>query len=132
MMMFQSMDYSRNITTVTDNCSIDYVNTSTLKTFESNMNILEESSSGSKPYAVSHLLHIVIDPFLIVFGTYGNALSFYIMRRGSLKKVSTCFYMSMLAIFDTCEYIIHYIIRREELEGLYCLIKSHMHDQSRF
>ena len=49
----------------------------------------------------ARLLQVFIRPILVVLGTYGNALSFYIMRRGSLKKVSTCFYMAMLAIADT-------------------------------
>ena len=47
------------------------------------------------------LLHIVIRRVLIVFGTIGNSLSFYIMRQGSLKKMSTCFYLSILALADT-------------------------------
>ena len=47
------------------------------------------------------LLHVVIRPILIVFGTIGNGLSFYIMRQGSLKKMSTCFYLSILALADT-------------------------------
>ena len=45
--------------------------------------------------------YIVIRPILIVFGTIGNGLSFYIMRQGSLKKMSTCFYLSILALADT-------------------------------
>ena len=53
---------------------------------------------------VVRLLHVFIRPILIILGTYGNAVSFYIMRRGSLKEVSTCFYMAMLAIADTREY----------------------------
>ena len=58
---------------------------------------------------VARLIEVFIRPILFIFGTYGNAVSFYIMRRGSLKKLSTCFYMAMLAIADTREYILHYI-----------------------
>ena len=47
------------------------------------------------------MLNLVIRPVLIVFGTIGNGLSFYIMRQGSLKKISTCFYLSLLALADT-------------------------------
>ena len=36
-----------------------------------------------------------------VFGGFGNILTFIVMQRGSLKEVSTCFYMSMLALADT-------------------------------
>ena len=52
---------------------------------------------------IARLLQVFIRPVLVILGTYGNAVSFYIMRRGSLKKVSTCFYMAMLAIADTRE-----------------------------
>ena len=50
---------------------------------------------------LGRILNLVIRPFLIVFGTIGNGLSFYIMRQGSLKKMSTCFYLSILALTDT-------------------------------
>ena len=36
-----------------------------------------------------------------VLGGFGNILTFIVMRGGSLKNVSTCFYMSMLALADT-------------------------------
>ena len=32
-------------------------------------------------------------------------LTFIVMQRGSLKEVSTCFYMSVLALADTGKYI---------------------------
>ena len=47
------------------------------------------------------LIHVIGRPILIVFGTIGNLLAFYVMRRGSLKNVSTCFYMAVLGIADT-------------------------------
>ena len=31
----------------------------------------------------------------------GNLLTFYVMRSGSLKHVSSCFYMAILALADT-------------------------------
>ena len=42
---------------------------------------------------------------LPVFGGIGNILTFIVMQRGSLKEVSTCFYMSVLALADTGKYI---------------------------
>ena len=50
---------------------------------------------------ITRILHLVIRPVLIVCGTIGNGLSFYIMRQGSLKKMSTCLYLSILALADT-------------------------------
>ena len=35
------------------------------------------------------------------FGGFGNILTFIVMQRGSLKEISVCFYMSMLALSDT-------------------------------
>ena len=50
---------------------------------------------------IARLIQIIVRPILIVMGTIGNCLSFYIMRRTSLKDVSSCFYMSVLALADT-------------------------------
>ena len=50
---------------------------------------------------IARWIHIIVRPVLIVFGTIANCLSFYVMRRTSLKYVSSCFYMSLLALADT-------------------------------
>ena len=52
---------------------------------------------------IARLINIIVRPILVVFGTIGNGLSFFIMRRSSLKNLSTCFYMSILALTDTGE-----------------------------
>ena len=61
---------------------------------------IQETLTLSKEELI-RILNLVIRPVLIVFGTIGNGLSFYIMRQGSLKKMSTCFYLSILALIDT-------------------------------
>ena len=53
---------------------------------------------------ITRIIHVIVRPTLVVFGTIGNILSFYIMRRSSLKHLSTCFYMSILALADTGEW----------------------------
>ena len=40
-----------------------------------------------------------------VVGGFGNILTFIVMQKASLKEVSTCFYMSMLALADRGKYI---------------------------
>ena len=50
---------------------------------------------------ISRLFQIIVRPILLVVGTVGNFVSFYVMRRTSLKDVSSCFYMSLLALVDT-------------------------------
>ena len=42
---------------------------------------------------------------LPVLGGFGNMLTFIVMQRGSLKEISTCFYMSILALADAGKYI---------------------------
>ena len=49
----------------------------------------------------TRLMQVYIRPVIIVGGTVGNLLTFCVMRRGSMKKVSTCFYMAILALADT-------------------------------
>ena len=53
---------------------------------------------------IARWIHMIVRPIIIVIGTTGNCLSFYIMRRTSLKNVSSCFYMSMLALADTSKW----------------------------
>ena len=45
---------------------------------------------------IARLIQIIIRQILILVGTLGNCLSFYVMRRTSLKHVKSCFYMSLL------------------------------------
>ena len=45
-------------------------------------------------------------PVILVIGTMGNLMTFIIMQRGALKHSSTCFYMAMLSVADTCKYFL--------------------------
>ena len=62
---------------------------------------IQETLTLSAEEELARILNLIIRPVLIVFGTIGNGLSFYIVRQGSLKKMSTCFYLSILALADT-------------------------------
>ena len=79
--------------------------TESLNTFNYTQNQTElnqrAASNGINYEEITRMIHVIVRPLLIVCGTIGNMLSFYIMRRGSLKEVSTCFYMSILALADT-------------------------------
>ena len=48
-----------------------------------------EHHSGVDHQEIGRMMHVVLEPMLIVFGTIGNLLTFYVMRSGSLKDVST-------------------------------------------
>ena len=50
---------------------------------------------------IARLIQIIIRPILIIVGTIGNCLTIYIMRQTSLKDISTCFYMVVLAVADS-------------------------------
>ena len=49
------------------------------------------------------LVFLIGTTVLLIIGTVGNILTITVMRRGSLKKISTCFYMSVLALGDLGE-----------------------------
>ena len=63
---------------------------------------LNDTGQPTQTVEIVRIIDLTIKPIL-VFGTLGNGLSFYIMRRTSLKNLSTCFYMSILALADTGE-----------------------------
>ena len=87
------------------NSSISFHNVSNVSVF--NVNITETDDSAELTMwdnrEIARIIHVIVRPTLVVFGTIGNTLSFYIMRRTSLKNLSTCFYMSILALADTGE-----------------------------
>ena len=69
-------------------------------------NTTKESSISAETFQwtnaeIARLIQIIARPILIMLGTVGNCLTIYIMRRTSLKDVSNCFYMSILAVADT-------------------------------
>ena len=69
-------------------------------------NTTTESSIGEKTFKwtdaeIARLIQVIVRPVLIILGTIGNCLTMYIMRRTSLKDLSSCFYMTVLAVADT-------------------------------
>ena len=50
---------------------------------------------------IVRMIQVIGRPPIIVLGTIGNLLTFFTMQRGSLKHLSTCFYMAILALADT-------------------------------
>ena len=45
---------------------------------------------------------------VLILGSIGNIMSFAILRNGDLNKLSTCFYMSVLAIIDTGKFKLYH------------------------
>ena len=70
------------------------------------INETQQIFAQSKNEQIVRILNLVIRPVLIVFGTIGNGLSFYVMRQGSLKKMPTCLYLSVIALADTSKYVV--------------------------
>ena len=54
-------------------------------------------------YETVRWIQVIGRPPIIALGTLGNVLAFIAMQRGSLKNLSTCFYMAILAVADTGE-----------------------------
>ena len=50
---------------------------------------------------IARLIQIIFRPILVIVGTVGNCLTIYIMRRTSLRNLSSCFYMVILALADS-------------------------------
>ena len=116
------MNFLTMVTNFTEGASAMFKNTSTILNDYNTSTTEEPLNAAETPVShdnreVARLLQVFMRPILIISGTYGNAMSFYIMRRGSLKKLSTCFYMAMLAIADTreCRSILHYITGKGSL-----------------
>ena len=67
-----------------------------------NLTVSEEAVTDDDNYyiEISRLMQVYARPPIIVLGTLGNVLAFIVMRRGSLRHVSTCFYMAILALAD--------------------------------
>ena len=55
---------------------------------------------------IPRMIIITTFPVILVIGTIGNLLTFFIMQKGSLKHSSTCFYMAILALADTGKWIL--------------------------
>ena len=79
---------------------------------ESLTNDTQKLLTPSGDEELARILNLVIRPVLIIFGTIGNSLSFYIMRQGSLKKMSTCFYLSIIAFADTSKYTLCFFMNK--------------------
>ena len=69
--------------------------------FTTDLSLAEENNSAE----IFRLIHVIVRPILITGGTVGNVLTLYITRRTSLKNVSTCFYMFLLALADTSKWV---------------------------
>ena len=79
-----------------------------LKTMMDNLTEVDDyvfsEQYGLSEYDIERLIFVITTPPLIIFGSFGNILTFIVMRTGSLKDASTCFYMSVLAVTDTGKY----------------------------
>ena len=59
---------------------------------------------------IARLIQIIVRPILVAFGTVGNVLTVYIMRMTSLKKISSCFYMFLLALADSRKWTLYQLL----------------------
>ena len=85
----------------------DSINHST-RTIDQNNSTNGTEDDGSID-ETARMVGVVSFPIIILFGTIGNLLTFVVMRRGSLKRSSTCFYMAILALADTGKYSLYFL-----------------------
>ena len=72
---------------------------------------VEEAPADDDGSELARIVFVIAYPIIIVGGVIGNILTFIVMRRGSMRDVSTCFYMRILALVDTgrsCVYMFLY------------------------
>ena len=62
---------------------------------------IEETAFKWTDSEIARLIQIIVRPIFLTVGTTGNGLTIYIMRRTLSKNVSSCFYLSILALVDT-------------------------------
>ena len=91
--MEDSLNTIESFTDIVTNVSQHFYNET--KNNESN------ESVPSNYEEIDRLINICVRPVIIVLGTIGNMSTFCVMQRGSLKDVSTCFYMAILALTET-------------------------------
>ena len=85
-------------TMISGTTEMDLTNTTVLNLTE----VSKESDDGmSRLWEIQFMVFRVTYIIIIISGTFGNILTFIVMQKGSLKEVSTCFYMSILALVDT-------------------------------
>ena len=81
------------------NSSTDSSGLSTI--FNTTESLIGEETFKWTEAEIARLIQIIARPILIILGTVGNCVTIYIMRRASLKDVSSYFYMAVLALADT-------------------------------
>ena len=64
---------------------------------------ISSTETSNKEAYTTRMIILIAFPVILVVGTIGNLLTFIVMQRESLRKSSTCFYMAILAIGDTCK-----------------------------
>ena len=103
--------------------------------FTGYLNLFNTSTESASPQEttnwtneeIARLIQIIVRPILIIIGTIGNGLTFYIMRKTSLKDVSSCFYMAVLALADSSKVFFNnskYFISSSERLDLKCRAQS--------
>jgi hypothetical protein len=61
--------------------------------------------------AILFTINMIFPPIVIILGLIGNILAFVVLRQPQYAKQTTCFYMRVLAIFDSSSLLSHVTIR---------------------
>ena len=82
-----------------------------LSEYISNNSVINQAGQeNSQEIVIARMFRVTTLPTLLIVGTIGNTLTFIIMQRGSLKHSTTCFYMSILALSDSCKYSLNTLL----------------------
>ena len=94
----QTLSPKESFTSTADLTNVSQHFYNVTQNIQSNVSVPEEYGDFEE---IERWINICVRPVIVVLGTIGNMLAFFVMRRGSLKEVSTCFYMAILALTDT-------------------------------
>jgi len=77
-------------------------NISNNRSFNDSLSLMnkEKYSSSNKFFAIEKTLSI-LPAFLMIFGTLGNSIAFYVLTRKRLRTQSTMLYFASLTLMDT-------------------------------
>ena len=99
------MHNSTNMFEINTEIRFDYSTTDSTGYFDSsNRTLLPDDDKATFEWIsedIYRLIQVIARPILIIIGSIGNSLTFYITRKSSLKDVSSCFYMAVLSLADS-------------------------------
>ena len=73
------------------------------------LNIVDSPKHSNLDYGgkeeIGQKVHLVVGACILLFGTFGNVMTLLILRTKQLRELSTCIYMSAMAVCDLGKFL---------------------------